>query len=592
MRDLTQAEIQAKRLNKELNDLKIELDKASTIAQDNGLQTEGMNPLQQQAQRREEIKQMIADKEKEVAAQKDVVAREANVVKPVKDGLDIGGVGAVMLAGIKVDNGDSPYEDGILVPVEGNRSTTQRISELFSNAWGSVKNAMSSLMGLLGLSPSLSSSAGWQDNSQRPGQIDLNKKAKAISDMEKDNTIKTIGLNQNVTINNQLTDQELNIYEGLKTRLEKGEKLNKSEETLYNKSKEKVEFPSKIVKMLNQLTDTVWFEVDGKGNIKVKIMEGVEETKPTSLALLKKAFIDRDSSIPFEITRLGKNDARVTDHPSKRGALLEINPDIKLNTIVKYQKYIVENGVVKRTGTFETEVPIPPHIVLAHELVHVPQRLEQRYKTFSEMTMLSGVKTSIRSMATMDEIEKVHNSKNRKLTDTEVNEIGRRVLKLSEKENSPTLELLRNYYKKYSLNEFDSLRQAEIFNIKKQFKEEKIILYKQPDKTNPKSPVDWIPMYPGELATVFEGDEIEYTTLTGDKIKLNNKFEVDGKTYTFSENTIRNEHNLPYRMNYLKDRYPEWIQALDIVKADKEFIKNWPKEFLSKDKYGNWERKK
>ena len=34
--DLTQAEIQAKRLNKELNDLKIELDKASTITQDNG----------------------------------------------------------------------------------------------------------------------------------------------------------------------------------------------------------------------------------------------------------------------------------------------------------------------------------------------------------------------------------------------------------------------------------------------------------------------------------------------------------------------------------------------------------------------------
>ena len=52
--------------------------------------------------------------------------------------------------------------------------------------------------------------------------------------------LKQFGLNQNVTINNQLTDRRVEYLRRFKTRLEKGEKLNKSEETLYNKSKEKL----------------------------------------------------------------------------------------------------------------------------------------------------------------------------------------------------------------------------------------------------------------------------------------------------------------------------------------------------------------
>jgi murein DD-endopeptidase MepM/ murein hydrolase activator NlpD len=67
VRDLTPAEIQAKRLNKELNDLKSELDKASTIAHDNGTLSDATNsPMSEILKYRDEVNKKIAEKEKEI----------------------------------------------------------------------------------------------------------------------------------------------------------------------------------------------------------------------------------------------------------------------------------------------------------------------------------------------------------------------------------------------------------------------------------------------------------------------------------------------------------------------------------------------
>ena len=90
------------------------------------------------------------------------------------------------------------------------------------------------------------------------------------------------------------------------------------------------------------------------------------------------------------------------------------------------------------------------------------------------------------------------------------------------------------------------------------------------DKILSKSGVDAENFWKNAASAVFENGQIPITDLYGNPVKLNNSYVINGKEYTITENSLRNEHNMPIRMNYLRKRYDYFLKAYEILKANEK----------------------
>jgi hypothetical protein len=318
---------------------------------------------------------------------------------------------------------------------------------------------------------------------------------------------------------------------------------------------EKKKFVDSVLNNLNKLSDTYWFEADENGNMSYKVLKGIEETKPLSVELLKRNLIERTidpakgGQLEFYFDR--ENDGwtlNFYDKDSKnvKSSLIALGLDsaFKANPVIPKEDIAYGNIIETKNVSLENG---ENHILLGHELVHALNNYDEKYiKPLQERDPYVGefVAANEKIQSLIERRNLLLNNENINLTTEDNGAIDRAKEKyaLEGETELPYNHLNLDSDRKLLLAYYEDEIKAILVRAEKGMKND-FYFYQHYDPAT--KTILTVPTYRDEIITTV-GDTIKFEDFNGNTVDMSNQ--------RFSENALRDEHGLDFRMNYMANQ--------------------------------------